>query len=55
MNTPNLEYFYDGYHQNTYAVDERLFMINDYSQVKHTFKKYYNADTVIFNLCLTKH
>ena len=55
MNTPNLEYFYDGYHQNTYAVDKRLFMINGYSQVKHTFKKYYNADTVIFNLCLTKH
>ena len=23
--------------------------------VKHTFKKYYNANTTIFNACLTKH
>ena len=23
--------------------------------VKHTFKKYYNANIVIFNVCLTKY
>ena len=30
-------------------------MMNDYCLVKHTFKKYYNANTVIFNVCLTKY
>ena len=30
-------------------------MINNYSLAKHTFKKYYNANTIIFNVCLTKH
>ena len=30
-------------------------MINDYFLVEHTSKKYYNANTVIFNVCLTKH
>ena len=30
-------------------------MINDYSLVKHTFKNYYNANTLIFKECLTKH
>ena len=23
--------------------------------VKHAFKKYYNANTAVFNICLTKH
>ena len=30
-------------------------MINDYSLVKHTFKNFYNANTIIFNVCLAKH
>ena len=30
-------------------------MINDYFLVKHTLKKYYNANTIIFMVCLTEH